>query len=175
MRRGAPARRTRGRLSQSRQAVPVSRRPACLGHRILGQHQHQPTRRKHRHHGGYGPVPASQGPPRRNPLVQSRLRRLAARMTSLADLQAEREKLRALDAKEEFEAAIAETCLDDSPAQSLSAGPVLRTQMLELRIEVEVALELPGQQKQHAAATDALRLEVLSPRRTLHPQRVLPK
>src|SRR5574337_489990 len=110
MRRGAPARRTRGRLSQSRQAVPVSRRPACLGHRILGQHQHQPTRRKHRHHGGYGPVPASQGPSRRHSFIQSRLRRLAARMTSLADLQAERDKLRALDAKEEFEAALAETC-----------------------------------------------------------------
>src|SRR5574337_891043 len=31
-------------------------------------------------------------------------------MTSLADLQAERDKLRALDAKEEFEAALAETC-----------------------------------------------------------------
>src|SRR5574337_784935 len=31
-------------------------------------------------------------------------------MTSLADLQAERDKLRALDAKDEFEAALAETC-----------------------------------------------------------------
>src|SRR5574337_238137 len=70
-----------------------------------------------------------------------------------------RELTSAALAKEPHQLGIAATANQraDSPAQLLIADPVLRTEMLKFRIEVEVALELLGQQEQHTAPTDALR------------------